>query len=92
MELWIGIGIFAGFSVVAGLLLSLVHLFCHSKKDEKIEAVREVLPHLNCGLCGFSSCEDYATNIVKQQADMHLCRPGGKATVEKIKTVIARFD
>ena len=37
-----------------------------SKADERIERVREALPGVNCGVCGFFRLDEYAASITIQ--------------------------
>ena len=46
------------------------------KADERIEAVRDVLPGANCGACGYSGCDGYA-QVVVDGASITLCPVGG---------------
>jgi uncharacterized Fe-S cluster-containing protein len=36
-------------------------------------ATLELLPDLNCGACGYKSCEDFAQAVDTQQAELKLC-------------------
>lgn len=80
--------IFVGLGLVAGLLLSIFSKIFAVETDEKIEEVITVLPGLNCGVCGYSGCENYAKNIVHNGAPTNKCVPGGDKTSQKISEIL----
>ncbi|MGN1137710.1 MAG: RnfABCDGE type electron transport complex subunit B [Oscillospiraceae bacterium] len=80
--------IFAVMGAAAGILLTIVSKIFAVKTDERIEAVNEALPQVNCGACGFSGCSDYAKAIVEQGAAANLCKPGGTESAEKIAEIM----
>lgn len=53
-------------------------------KEDLIEALDQVLPQTQCGLCGFSGCKPYAEAMVKENVPMNRCLPGG---VEVLNTL-----
>ena len=53
--------------VCSGLLVFASKVF-HVAVDERVTQVREVLPGANCGGCGFAGCDDYAANLVADEA------------------------
>ena len=46
--------IVAGIGLLAGIILAVASAIMAVPKDEKAEAILEVLPGANCGACGFS--------------------------------------
>ncbi|RLG57228.1 MAG: Fe-S protein [Hadesarchaea archaeon] len=56
--------------------------------DEKIKKVRELLPGLNCGACGFGGCEDYASALVKDPSLIDRCRIVSSENRNKIKELL----
>lgn len=73
---------------IAGLLMGYILVFAHEKlavpQDEKVKNLNDVLPQVNCGGCGFAGCSGYAEAIVKNNAPLNLCAPGGEETAKKI--------
>ena len=65
MSYLIPIGIFAALGAVSGVLLTVVSRVFAVKTDERLEAVNEALPQVNCGSCGYSGCADYAGAVIK---------------------------
>lgn len=91
MTVWdilIPVFIFIGLGVFAGFLLSVFSKIFAVKTDEKVEEVVAALPGLNCGVCGFSGCENYAQNIVHGGAKTNRCVPGGDEAAKKISAIM----
>lgn len=78
MDIFIPILIVAGIGLLAGIILAVASVVMAVPKDEKAEALLEVLPGANCGACGFSGCSGYAAALSKGEAKVGLCSPGGE--------------
>jgi len=83
-----GIIIVASVALIAGLLLSISSLIFATEKDEKVEALTEALPGINCGACGYSGCEAYAKALAKKETQNGLCPPGGEETVIAVAEIL----
>lgn len=77
-----GIGLAVGVILVAAS-----HIFA-VEVDEKAQAIREKLPGANCGACGFSGCDGYASALSKGEARVGLCTVGGRETAEDIAELL----
>ena len=76
--------------VCSGLLVFASKVF-HVAVDERVTQVREVLPGANCGGCGFAGCDDYAANLVADEAlPCTKCSPGGAAVAAQIAEILGR--
>ena len=82
--------IFAGLGLLAGILLTVISKVFAVKTDERLEAVQNALPQINCGACGFSGCNDYADAIVNHGAAINKCNPGGEDAVKKIGSIMGK--
>ena len=91
MSYLIPIGLFAGLGVVSGVLLTAASKAFAVKTDERLEAVKEALPQVNCGACGFSGCADYAGAVVGG-APCNLCKPGGAEVAAKVAAIMGVAD
>ncbi|MDD7428871.1 MAG: RnfABCDGE type electron transport complex subunit B [Oscillospiraceae bacterium] len=80
--------VFGAVGLVAGVLLTVCSKVFEVRTDERIEAINEALPQVNCGSCGFSGCSDYANAIVNNGAPANLCKPGGKECASKIAALM----
>jgi H+/Na+-translocating ferredoxin:NAD+ oxidoreductase subunit B len=67
-----------------GIGLAIAARILAVKKDERVTDVENILPGANCGACGFPGCSGYAEGIVKDDADITLCSPGGPDVLAKI--------
>lgn len=65
--------------LLAGVILAVASVVMAVPKDEKAEALEEILPGANCGACGFSGCSGYAKAMAEGTAQPGLCSPGGAA-------------
>ena len=61
----------------AGLGLAIASIVMAVPKDEKAEAIEEILPGANCGACGYSGCAGYAKAVIQRRGSSRgLCSPG----------------
>lgn len=84
----IAVAIVAGIGLVCGLILALASHFMEVKEDEKKKALRECLPGVNCGACGFTGCDGYAEALANGKAPTNKCVPGADAVSKKISEVL----
>ena len=79
----------AGIGLIAGIGLSVASVVMAVPKDEKAEEIRECLPGANCGACGFSGCDGYASALSKGETDKtNLCAPGGNDVAAQIASLL----
>lgn len=84
--------VFGAIGLAAGILLTVCSKIFEVKTDERIEAVNEVLPQVNCGACGFSGCADYASAIVLNGTPTNMCKPGGAECSKKISEIMGKEE
>lgn len=77
-----------GAGALFGAILSFASKQFYVPMDEIIGKIREALPGVNCGACGFASCDLYAEAVANSSAKPNLCRPGGKKCEEKINSIL----
>ena len=53
-----------------------------------VERVDRLLPQTQCGQCGFEGCRPYAEALVRGEADVDRCPPGGDAGARVIARVL----
>jgi len=53
---------------------------------DKVKHIYEALPHLNCGLCGFEGCGQFAKAVAEERASPFGCRqdPGAGYRISRI--------
>ncbi len=81
--------IVAVIGLVAGIILTIAAKLMFVPVDERVAAIREVLPGANCGACGFAGCDDYA-NALGEDSDVlpTLCPVGGSAIATQIAGIL----
>lgn len=72
---------------LAGALLTAASKAFEVKTDERLEALQEALPQINCGSCGFSGCNDYAEAVLGG-AECNLCKPGGTQCAKRLGEIM----
>ncbi len=74
---------------LAGWILAYAHRrFCF-KTDSLVGKVRKVLPGVNCGVCGFSSCDAFAEAVAEKKAPINGCIVGKEKIAEAIAEVLS---
>lgn len=58
------------------------------ERDPKVDAVREALPSVNCGACGYPGCDGYAEAVAAGDAPVNKCAPGGKSVVDALAALM----
>jgi len=74
--------------LVLGLALGIVGKVFAVKEDEKALAVREVLPGVNCGACGFPGCDGFSKAVAEGKAKVSGCAVGGDPVAKKVATIM----
>lgn len=89
-DLLIPAGLLGGLGLIFGLLLVYASKKFAVASDERIDAVRAVLPGANCGACGFSGCDGFAEAAVKGKATCDGCPVGGAAVAEQVGAILGK--
>lgn len=56
--------------------------------DKRVEKIRNHLPGLNCGACGFAGCDDFAPALVKNPSLIDACKVVSQEERRKIGEVL----
>lgn len=81
--------IIAGIALVLGILLAVLSHFFSVPEDPTFTKIRECLPSVNCGACGYAGCDDYAAALANgTEKRAGLCIPGTKAVAEQIGAIL----
>jgi Na+-translocating ferredoxin:NAD+ oxidoreductase RNF subunit RnfB len=62
------VGTLGGITLVLATLLVLANRKLHVEEDPRIDTVEDMLPHTNCGACGFPGCRPFAEALVEGRA------------------------
>lgn len=74
--------------LLAGVLLALISHFFAVPDDQTVKALRECLPGINCGACGYKGCDDYAAALAEGRAKPNLCVPGAEGVANEIGEIL----
>jgi electron transport complex protein RnfB len=85
---WWSIIALGGIGAAFGFLLAIASKKFAVKKDEKVEAVRELLPGANCGGCGFPGCDGFAEALVRGDAKIANCAVLGVPAAGEIAEIL----
>ena len=83
----IAVGALGGLTILLATALVLANKKLYVYEDPRIDVVEDMLPHANCGACGFPGCRPFAEALTEGKA------LPGKCTVssEDDRAAIARF-
>lgn len=86
----IAIAVVSIVGLIAAVLLALASHFLSVKEDETYVKVRQALPGVNCGACGYTGCDEYAKAIVNDGAEINLCIPGADSASAEIAKITGK--
>lgn len=81
------IGALAGLSGLLATILVVANRKLHVQEDPRIDTVEDMLPHVNCGACGFPGCRTFAEALVQGKAQPAKCT----VSDEEGRSAIAAF-
>lgn len=84
MGILIAFIIMLAIALLAGVLLSVFSHFFAVPENPLKKQIRECLPGINCGACGFKGCDDYAEALTEGGVSASLCVPGAQAVADEI--------
>lgn len=88
MEQVIALAVIGGLGLLFGGLLAYAAQRFAVEEDARVETICDLLPGANCGACGFPGCINFAEKVVKGDAPVDSCIPGGKAVCDNICEVL----
>jgi electron transport complex protein RnfB len=62
----------------------------HSEGTDFVDEVDALLPQTQCTKCGYAGCRPYAEAIVRGEAGIDQCPPGGAHGIVKLATLLQR--
>jgi len=74
--------------IICGIALGIASIYLYVKTDERVAKVKDMLPNLDCGACGYPGCLGMSKGLIKGEANMTQCRPSNQETKEKIKNYL----
>lgn len=80
-------------TAIAGLIgvgLQLAAKLLHQVTESPTDRVNALLPQTQCAQCGYPGCRPYAEAIVKGEAAIDQCAPGGDATITALANLLGQ--
>ena len=77
-----------GLGAAFALVLLIASIKLKVEFDPKIEQIKEALPGIDCGACGYAGCSSYAKAVAENPELIGKCAPGGSKTSEKIAAIL----
>lgn len=74
---------------VLGFLLGVFKKVFAVEVNPLTAKIREVLPGVNCGACGFPGCDGFADACANGKAPVTGCKPGAAKAADAIKAILA---
>ena len=87
----IGIIILTGTAFILSIILVLVDSILELK-NRKLEELIELLPKINCGTCGYGSCEGMANAIIENKENYKKCKILRKDALQKLEEYIEKMN
>ena len=56
--------------------------------DKRTRAIRAELPGHDCGICGSSSCKEFAITVIDGTGDIGRCAPGGEEVELRLRSIL----
>ena len=88
IDILIALAVVVSIGLFMGILLMLVSRFFGLPEDKKLRQIRDCLPGVNCGACGYKGCDDYAAALAEGTAKPNLCVPGAEDTANALGEVL----
>ena len=74
--------------LIFGVLLGYASKKCEVHVDPRVTQIRQALPGVNCGGCGYVGCDAYAEAVAAGEAKVNLCVAGGNTVTAAIAAVM----
>ena len=84
----IALGVVFALALLLGIVLAVLNKYFAVPGDETVKAIRECLPGINCGACGYKGCDDYAAAVAEGKAKPNLCVPGAAGATARIGDIL----
>ncbi|MGB2705771.1 MAG: RnfABCDGE type electron transport complex subunit B [Candidatus Omnitrophota bacterium] len=78
----------AGLGFFFASVLALVNQKLKVREDPRIERIAEALPGVNCGVCGFTNCHEYAVALAKGEIPPDRCKAGGEKVINSLSEIL----
>lgn len=80
--------VLGGLGILFGVFLSFADKKFAVTVDPRIEKITENLARANCGACGYPGCDQFAMAVLKGEAPVGGCTPGGTKTAAMLAQIM----
>lgn len=84
------VALLGGLGILFGLMLSFADKQFHVEVDERVQRVREAVAGANCGACGYPGCDQFAAAVVRGEAPVNGCTPGGIKSAKAVGAIMGQ--
>lgn len=88
--LLISVVVMVGLGGFLAIGLSFAYRKLKVEEDPRLKKILEALPGLNCGVCGYASCEDFARNLMEGKAPVDGCKAGGANVAGQLQGILGK--
>ena len=88
MEIVIAFLVMFAVALTVGILILVFSHFFAVEENPLKKEVRECLPGINCGACGYKGCDDYAEALAEGGVQPNLCVPGAQNVADAIGAIL----
>ncbi|UCH28400.1 MAG: RnfABCDGE type electron transport complex subunit B [Myxococcales bacterium] len=82
------VGALSGLTIILATALVLAHRKLYVYADPRIDVVEEMLPHANCGACGYPGCRPFAEALTSGEAQPGKCTVSSPEEREEIASFL----
>lgn len=91
MEIIVAIIVLGCLGLLLGLIIGLCNKFLQIDGNSYIDEIYELLPQINCGMCGNPSCMVMAEAILEKGTPVSNCRPCKIEKREAIERIVEQY-
>ncbi len=88
MTIVTSVAVFAGLTFALASMIVIANRWLHVHEDPRIDRVESMLPHTNCGACGYPGCRAFAEALVRGETLPVKCTVGTAGDHVKIATFL----
>lgn len=92
MYIVISIAVLGGLGLLLGLIIGLCNRFLKVDEEDIINQIYDLLPQINCGMCGNPSCKKMAKEIVEKGLEIEACKPCKNENKKAIIQILNDFE
>ena len=87
-QLLVSLSTMGGLGLILSIGLVIADKKLNVEEDPLTKEIVSVLPGLNCGACGFPSCQAYAEQVARAKAGVGCCVVGGEDIQSKLAAIM----